>query len=54
MLMIFVALKFVATYLTITKLDKVNRILSGTFEFAQVKQCYDEVRITDGRFDVRY
>lgn len=41
-------------YLNITKLDKVNRIVSGTFEFAQVKQGCPEVRITQGRFDMKY
>ncbi len=41
-------------YLNITKLDKANRIISGTFEFAQVKQGCQEVRITQGRFDMKY
>jgi Family of unknown function (DUF6252) len=41
-------------YLKISKLDKVNRIIAGTFEFAQVKQGCEEVRITQGRFDMKY
>lgn len=41
-------------YLNITKLDKVNRIVSGTFEFALVKPGCEEVRITQGRFDMKY
>jgi hypothetical protein len=41
-------------YLNITKLDKTNRIISGTFEFSQVKQNCEEVRITQGRFDMNY
>lgn len=41
-------------YLTITKLDKTTRIVSGIFEFAQVKQGCQEVRITQGRFDMKY
>ena len=41
-------------YLNITKLDKVNRIVSGTFEFALIKTGCKEVRITQGRFDMKY
>ena len=41
-------------FLNITKLDKQNRIVSGTFEFALVKQGCGEVRITQGRFDMKY
>jgi len=37
-------------YLHITKLDKVNRIVSGTFEFALIKTGCNEMRITQGRF----
>jgi hypothetical protein len=41
-------------YLNITKLDKVNRIVSGTFEFALATSGCDTVRITQGRFDMKY
>jgi len=41
-------------FLNITKLDKQKRIVSGTFEFAQSKQGCDTVRITQGRFDMKY
>jgi hypothetical protein len=41
---------------TITKDDKVNYILSGTFEFtaANADSTNDIVTITDGRFDISY
>ncbi len=39
--------------MNITKLDIVNNIASGTFEFTAIsKECHDTVRITEGRFDV--
>lgn len=41
-------------FLNITKLDKQKRIVSGTFGFAQMKQGCEEVRITEGRFDMKY
>lgn len=41
-------------FLNITKLDKVNRIVSGTFEFALTTSGCDTVRITQGRFDMKY
>jgi hypothetical protein len=41
-------------YLNLTKLDKVNRIVSGTFEFALVKPGCEEVIVTQGRFDMKY
>lgn len=41
-------------YLNITKLDKVKRIVSGTFEFALIKPGCEEVRITQGRFDMKF
>ena len=41
-------------HLNITKLDKINRIVSGTFEFAQLKIGCEEVRITQGRFDMKF
>lgn len=41
--------------LHITKFDKINRILSGTFEFVGTKRSTGEsVSITEGRFDIVY
>lgn len=41
-------------FLNITKLDKQKRIVSGTFEFALTKAGCETVRITQGRFDMKY
>jgi hypothetical protein len=43
-------------YLKITKLDKINRIVSGTFEFflTRVGTGCETIRITQGRFDMNY
>ncbi len=40
--------------LTITKHDLQNFILSGTFEFTVLDNEGKEIKITDGRFDVKY
>jgi hypothetical protein len=40
--------------LTITKLDKINRIISGTFSATLYKPGCDTIKITDGRFDMKY
>ncbi len=40
--------------LTITKHDTQNFILSGTFEFTVLDNDGKEIKITDGRFDVKY
>jgi hypothetical protein len=40
--------------LTITHLDTINLIVSGTFQFKAVSKGGDTVRITNGRFDVHY
>lgn len=41
--------------LTITRLDKVNRIISGTFNTTLFEpSCGDTIRITDGRFDMKF
>jgi len=40
--------------LTITKLDPVKQIVSGTFYFNAVNSAGDTVKITDGRFDMPY
>lgn len=37
-----------------SKIDKINFIISGTFEFSTVNENCDTVRITDGRFDIPY
>jgi len=42
-------------YIYISKLDSLDYLLAGTFEFdAYSKDCQDTVRITDGRFDMQY
>ncbi|MBY0478079.1 MAG: hypothetical protein K2Q24_10565 [Chitinophagaceae bacterium] len=41
-------------FLNITKLDKQKRIVSGTFEFALTLQNCETVRITQGRFDMKF
>ena len=38
----------------ITKLDNSNDIISGTFEFKAIKPGCDTVRVTDGRFDIKF
>jgi Family of unknown function (DUF6252) len=40
--------------LTITKIDKVKKVISGTFEFTANNNCSDTLRFTDGRFDTKY
>jgi hypothetical protein len=41
--------------LNITKLDKINKIISGTFNVILYKVgCSDTIKITDGRFDMKY
>ena len=40
--------------LFITKLDSINQIVSGTFWFQAVNDRGDTVKVTDGRFDMRY
>ncbi len=40
--------------LTITKFDKINYIISGTFHFTVINPVCDTVRVTNGRFDIRY
>lgn len=41
-------------FIRITKIDKVNRITSGLFEFNLQKPGCDEVKVTNGRFDLKY
>lgn len=44
----------IAGELQITKLDKPQRIIAGTFHFTCAAPDCDTVRLTDGRFDFRY
>ena len=37
-----------------TKIDTVNYIISGTFEFSTVNENCEDVKITNGRFDMQY
>jgi hypothetical protein len=49
--------EFEETYegsLNFVKIDRINFILSGTFEFSTVTEGCDTVNITGGRFDVQY
>ncbi len=38
----------------ITKLDTVNQILQGTFEFTTLNPCGKEIKVTAGKVDVIY
>jgi hypothetical protein len=40
--------------LTITKLDKYNQIISGTFWFDAVNKHGEKVEVREGRFDMKY
>ena len=40
--------------LNLKKFDLVNQIASGTFWFNAVNDKGDTVKVTDGRFDVRF
>lgn len=40
--------------ITFSKIDRINYIISGTFEFSTVTQLCDTLRITNGRFDMQY
>lgn len=41
-------------FVKFSKIDTNNYIISGTFEFSTVNEQCDTVRITNGRFDMRY
>ena len=41
-------------FLNITKLDKINRIVSGTFEFALTRTGFETIIVTQGRFDMKF
>lgn len=40
--------------LTITKLDRTNRIISGTFGATLIKAQCKDIKITEGRFDMKF
>jgi hypothetical protein len=40
--------------LTVTKLDLQKHIVSGTFEFTLFRPSCDTVKVTDGRFDLKF
>jgi len=40
--------------LRVTKLDTINHIIAGTFEFTVWTEECDTIRVTDGRFDIKY
>ena len=40
--------------ITITNFDPENFIISGTFEFTVLDNDDNEIKITDGRFDLKY
>lgn len=39
---------------TLSKIERKNYIVAGTFDFTTVSQACDTLRITNGRFDIRY
>ena len=41
-------------FLTITKLDRINRIISGNFNVTLFQKGCDTVKISDGRFDMKF
>jgi hypothetical protein len=40
--------------MTISQLDEVNKIISGTFFFDAINRLGEKVHITEGRFDTKY
>jgi hypothetical protein len=47
-------LKDLSGTLTITKFDQSSFMISGLFEFTQALDECDTMRVTDGRFDVKF
>lgn len=41
-------------FVTFSKIDQTNYIISGTFEFSTVNEECEIVNITEGRFDMQY
>ncbi len=39
---------------TLSKIDRTNYIISGTFEFVTVSTGCDTLKVTNGRFDIKY
>lgn len=40
--------------ITFSKIDRINYVISGTFEFSTVTDDCEAVNITNGRFDLKY
>jgi len=40
--------------ITLTKIDRIKYIVSGTFDFTTLSKGCDTLKITNGRFDIRY
>uniref|UniRef100_UPI00398B2F24 DUF6252 family protein n=1 Tax=Algibacter sp. AS12 TaxID=3135773 RepID=UPI00398B2F24 len=40
--------------INLTKIDRINYIVSGRFEFSTITDDCEEVKITNGRFDMNY
>lgn len=40
--------------MTFTKIDTINKIISGTFSFIVLTDYCDTLNVTDGRFDLKY
>ena len=41
-------------YFIVTRLDLMQAIVSGTFEFTMVKAGCDTIKVTEGRFDMKF
>ncbi|WCO01932.1 hypothetical protein [Psychroserpens ponticola] len=41
-------------FVIFTKIDQINYIVSGTFEFSTVNDDCENINITNGRFDLQY
>ncbi|WP_445736416.1 hypothetical protein [Mariniflexile sp.] len=41
-------------FIKFSKIDKTNYIISGTFEFSTKKDGCPDIKITNGRFDMKY
>ncbi|MDP9048260.1 MAG: DUF6252 family protein [Bacteroidota bacterium] len=50
----YITTNTVSGQVTITKFDQTNQIVSGMFYFNAVNNAGDIVKVTDGRFDMRY
>ena len=41
-------------WIKFSKIDRINQIVSGTFEYSTVTENCDTIRVTNGRFDMPY